>query len=347
MTVKGIDISYANRDLDFAKLKKAGVSFVMIRTGYRQKTDDMFDSHMKNAVAAGLDVGAYCYCMASTPAEARKEAEYAVSLLKPYKLSYPVFYDMEDVSLLNFSKTKLTNIALAFLGTVESSGYRAGLYTNPSWLENKLNRDRILSKYDLWLAHWTGSPGTPTKYDYGQKMWQWGTDELMGSNGKIDGDICFVDYPAMIGSEDNGQGAIEQTFIPAVGDVVLFGGGSHYGSSSAAQPTGNIRTAGAAKVTNLALNSSHPYHLVGISSNVDGWVDKDTVFPLDSGEVKKAAVVVNLRSKAGLDGNVLATVPGGANVVLFPERAEKDGFTWQKAAYNGFVGYLVSDYIAE
>ena len=343
MTVKGIDISYVNRNLDFAKLKKAGVSFVMIRTGYRQKTDDMFHSHMENAIAAGLDVGAYCYCMASTPAEARKEAEYAVSLLKPYKLSYPVFYDMEDASLFDLSKTKLTNIALAFLETVENSGFRAGLYVNPSWLENKLNRDRILSKYDLWLAHWTGSPSTPTKYDYGQKMWQWGIDELTGSNGKVDGDICFVNYPAIIASE----GGADNPFIPAVGDVVLFGGGSHYGSSSAAQPTGNIRTAGAAKVTNLALNSSHPYHLVGISSNVYGWVDKDTVFPLDSGEVKKAEVVVNLRSKAGLDGNVLATVPGGANVVLFPERAEKDGFTWQKAAYNGFVGYLVSDYIAE
>ena len=342
MTVKGIDISYANRNLDFAKLKKAGVSFAIIRTGYRQKTDDMFDSHMKNAAAAGLDVGAYCYCMAASPAEAKKEAEYAVSLLKPYKLSYPVFYDMEDASLFDLSKTKLTNIALAFLETVENSGFRAGLYTNPSWLENKLNRDKILSKYDLWLAHWTGSPNTPTGYDYGQKMWQWGVDELTGSNGKIDGDICFVDYPALIASEDD-----RQPFAPAVGDVVLFGGGSHYGFSAAVDPTGNIRTAGTAKVTNLALNASHPYHLVGVSSNVYGWVDRDAVFPLDSGEVKKAVVAVNLRSKAGLDGSVLAAVPGGANVVMFPDRLEKDGLQWQKAAYNGFVGYLVSDYISE
>lgn len=189
MTVKGIDISYAKKNLDFARLKAAGVRFAIIRTGYSQKTDDMFDSHMKKAIAAGLDVGAYCYCMAATPAEARKEAEYAVNLLKPYKLSYPVFYDMEDASLLELSKTKLTNIALAFLETVEKAGYRAALYVNPSWLENKLNREKILSRYDLWLAHWTGDPNTPSKYSYGQTMWQWGTEELAGSNGKIDGDI--------------------------------------------------------------------------------------------------------------------------------------------------------------
>ena len=341
MTVKGIDISYANKNLDFTKLKAAGVKFAIIRTGYRQKTDDLFHSHMKNAAAAGLDVGAYCYCMATSPAEARKEAEYAVSLLKPYKLSYPVFYDIEDTSLSDLSRTKLTNIAVAFLETVEEAGYRAGLYANPSWLENRLNRDKILSRYDLWLAHWTGSPNIHTKYDYGQKMWQWGAEELSGSSGRIDGNLCYVDYPAIIAAD------AEQSYIPIVGDIVLFGGGSHYGSSTATKPTGSLRTAGTAKVTNIALAAPHPYHLEGVSSNVYGWVDRDTVFALNSGEVKKATVTVNLRSKAGLDATVLTTVPGGASLVALPETAEKDGMVWRKAAYNGFVGYVSSDYVTK
>ena len=349
MTVKGIDISYANRDLDFKKIKAAGVSFAIIRTGYRQHTDGLFDSHMKNALAAGLDVGAYCYCMATTPAEARKEAQYAVSLLKPYKLSYPLFYDMEDASIADLSKTKLTNIALAFLETVEELGCRAGLYANPSWLENKLNRDKILSKYDLWLAHWTESPDVPTRYQYGQKMWQWGAGKLSGSSGQIDGDICYVDYPALTAAdgEDEQQGGGKQPYIPAVGNVVLFGGGRHYGASSMTQPAGAIRTAGVAKVTNIALGALHPYHLVGISSDVYGWVDSDVVFALTSGDIKKAAVEVNLRSKAGMDGDVLVTVPVGANVVIFAPTEKKDGITWQKAVYNGFTGYLNSDFIAK
>ena len=49
----GIDISYANKKLDFEKIREGGVSFAIIRTGYRQKTDDMFESHIKNATAAG------------------------------------------------------------------------------------------------------------------------------------------------------------------------------------------------------------------------------------------------------------------------------------------------------
>ena len=350
MTVKGIDISYANRNLDFKKLKKAGVRFAIIRTGYRQHTDDMFDSHMKKAIAAGIDVGAYCYCMAKSPAEARKEAEYAVSLLSPYKLSYPVCYDMEDSSLFELSKTKLTNIAMAFLETVEKLGYRPALYANPSWLENKLNREKILEKYDLWLAHWTGSPNIPTKYQYGQKMWQWGAEELPGSNGKIDGDICFVDYPAIIGAEgeqggNEDQGGGDQPYIPQWNDTVLFGGGKHYASSTIEKSTGGMRTVGTARVSNTALGAPHPYHLTGESSNVYGWVDRDTVFPPDSGKVKKAAVVVNLRSKAGLDGEILVKVPGGASVLMFEDTATVDGVLWQKAAYNGFTGYLVAEFI--
>ena len=337
MTVKGIDISYANRNLDFEKLKAAGVKFAIIRTGYRQKTDDMFEEHMKNAAAAGLDVGAYCYCMATSPAEARKEAEYAVSLLQPYKLTYPLFYDMEDASLFDLSRTKLTNIAIAFLETVTNAGYRGGLYSNPSWLENKLNRDKILDKYDLWLAHWTGSPDTPTKYQYGQTMWQWGTEELAGSSGKIDGDVCYVDYPAIIG---------EGSCAPAKGDSVLFIGGRHYAASASAKPTGALRSAGTAKITNIAEGAAHPYHLTGESSNVYGWVDVDTVFTLGSGETGKTEAKLNLREKAGLDGKILTVIPANGAVVLFGETLSKDGYVWQRAAYNGITGWLAANYIS-
>ena len=345
MTVKGIDISYANKNLDFVRLKAAGVSFAIIRTGYREETDVMFESHITGAKAAGINVGAYCYCMASTPEEARKEAEHAISVVKPYKLSYPLFYDMEDASLFDLSKTKLTNIALAFLETVEAAGCRAGLYANPSWLENKLNRDRILGKYDLWLACWTEDPKVAPAYQYGQKMWQWGADELDGSNGRIDGNICYVDYPALIGAEDDAEGG-ELPYVPAVGDIVLFGGGRHYGASSSTQPAGAVRTAGTAKVTLISQGSAHPYHLVGESSNVYGWVDKDAVFPQSGGEVGTTNAMLNFRAAPGLDAKILAVIPYKAAVVVFDGTEQRDGYVWKRAAYNGLVGYVASEYVS-
>ncbi|MDR1692795.1 MAG: hypothetical protein LBR72_05500 [Oscillospiraceae bacterium] len=62
-----------------------------------------------------------------------------------------------------------------------------------------------------------------------------------------------------------------------VGDTVNFAGGSHYVSSTAATPTGGNRTAGSAKCTIIKKGAPHPYHLIGISSNVYGWVDAGLV----------------------------------------------------------------------
>lgn len=63
-----------------------------------------------------------------------------------------------------------------------------------------------------------------------------------------------------------------------MGDIVQFAGGSHYVSSVSTTPVGGPRTAGSAKCTQpVAKGAAHPYHLIGISSNVYGWVDAGTV----------------------------------------------------------------------
>lgn len=61
------------------------------------------------------------------------------------------------------------------------------------------------------------------------------------------------------------------------GEMVRFSGGYHYVSSIASSPRGGRRRAGNAKCTIIAKGARHPYHLIGTSSNVWGWVDADTV----------------------------------------------------------------------
>lgn len=63
----------------------------------------------------------------------------------------------------------------------------------------------------------------------------------------------------------------------AIGDIVDFSGGTHYVSSTATTPTGGNRTAGTAKITNIAKGAAHPYHLIGETSNVYGWVDESQI----------------------------------------------------------------------
>lgn len=66
---KCIDISEWNCDINFNKVRKAGVTCVIIRAGYGKdpnQEDNEFQKYYKQAKAAGLNVGAYWYSYATS-----------------------------------------------------------------------------------------------------------------------------------------------------------------------------------------------------------------------------------------------------------------------------------------
>ncbi len=205
MNIKVIDISYAQSLVDFEKVKKSGVSAVIIRTGYLGKTDISFHSHITAAIEAGLDIGVYTYIMGNNAAETAQEAEETINRIAQYKghINYPVFCDMEDKKYfgLRYDPKIRTDMIEAFCNTVNGAGYYPAVYINPSWLNYYTEKDRIIGKYDIWLAAWTESPFIPTRYDFGQTMWQWGSEKTDGIAGKTDSNICYIDYPALIKSK--------------------------------------------------------------------------------------------------------------------------------------------------
>ncbi|MBQ8331144.1 MAG: hypothetical protein IJX94_01425 [Clostridia bacterium] len=69
----------------------------------------------------------------------------------------------------------------------------------------------------------------------------------------------------------------------SVGDTVYFNGGDQYATSGSYSPVGSKRTAGPAKITRIAKDAKHPYHLVGGKynslggdCNAYGWFDAGT-----------------------------------------------------------------------
>lgn len=196
----GIDVSYYQYNIDWNKVKKAGVKFVIIRIGYRGYgsagtlvTDTKFHENIKGAQNAGLDVGAYFYSQATTSAEAKQEAQYCINELKGYKLDLPVYYDLEyaydgttglptgrfyDAKLTKAQKTALCT---SFCDTMIAAGYYSGVYTYYSMLLNDLDSVALAKKYPVWLAHYTDETDYPNTYD----MWQY------SGSGKVDG---IMDY---------------------------------------------------------------------------------------------------------------------------------------------------------
>ena len=199
---RGIDVSTYNGTIDWTAVKNSGISFVIIRCGFRGYTkgglilDSKYQSYIQGATAAGLKVGLYLFSQATNEAEAVEEASLCVNLAQGYKISYPIFIDSEYANGSHtgradgLDKATRTAVCKAFCETIKSAGYTPGVYASKSWLYNKLDAGQ-LSGYKIWLAHYTGETDYTGKYD----LWQH-TDKgsVNGIKGKVDLDISYLGY---------------------------------------------------------------------------------------------------------------------------------------------------------
>ena len=218
MKLKGIDISTWQGNVDFNKVKAAGIDFAIIRTGYGSKgKDDKLDANVRGCEAVGLPYGFYHYSYARNEEEAKTEVQNLLNLIKGYKPTYPVYIDMEDADGYkknnNVSYATCINICEIECKALEAAGYYAGIYANLDWLNNKINSSK-LDKFDKWVAQWH----TKCTYAGSYGVWQYTSDgKVNGISGRVDMNECYKDYPTMIKSAGlNGFKATTETTKPEV-----------------------------------------------------------------------------------------------------------------------------------
>ena len=201
----GIDVSHWQGDFDFARAKsKEGVEFAIIKAGGGDAglyKDSKFETNYKKCEDCGLPKGAYFYGNAKSVAEAKKEAEYFISILSGKKYEYPVFYDVEGRMITDNDRATLTEIIKMFCSTMEAAGYWVGIYSSESFFNSEMN-DGELTRYSHWVARWGKSKPAPSSGAEAQ-MWQFGGETNLIRSNKINGqtcdqDYCYVDYPAKI-----------------------------------------------------------------------------------------------------------------------------------------------------
>lgn len=198
---RGIDVSKYQGTIDWNAVKNSGISFVIIRVGFRGYgtgklvKDDRYESYVKGATAAGLKVGLYVYSQAVNETEAVEEASLCVNMAQGRSISYPIFIDTERTDkgngrADNLSKDQRTAVCRAFCETVKSSGYTPGVYSNKDWLINKMDVSR-LNSYKIWLAHYCTATDYTGKYD----LWQHSKKgKISGISGDVDLDISYLGY---------------------------------------------------------------------------------------------------------------------------------------------------------
>lgn len=226
---KGIDVSYCQGNIDFNKIDKNQVQFVIIRSSFgweANQKDNCFERNYEGFKRLKIPVGAYHYSYAKTAEQAVKEAKYCLECIKGKSFELPVFIDMEEASQAAVGRRTCTDIAKAFIQTMEKAGYRSGIYTNPNWLENYLYKGEIVGKVNLWLAQWGSS-----KPYCDCMLWQYNVGKsgtVSGISGKIDLDYCYSGIEAGNGtSSSTGSGTAAGTLAVGVPDIYyqVFAGG--------------------------------------------------------------------------------------------------------------------------
>ena len=194
----GIDVSKWNGNIDWNSVKSSGAAYAIIRCGYRGSstgaliTDPKFAANISGANAAGLKVGVYFFTQAVNEKEAVEEASMVLDLVKKYKISYPIFLDVESSGgrADGIDRGTRTAVCKAFCATIQNSGYTAGVYANKTWLNSKIDAG-ALGSYKIWLAQYAAAPSYSGRYN----LWQYSSKgSVPGIKGNVDMNQSYLGY---------------------------------------------------------------------------------------------------------------------------------------------------------
>lgn len=226
MEIKGIDVSSYQGKPDWAKVKKAGINFAILRIHQKNGSDSSFEHNYKGCKTNAIPVGGYKYSYALTPAQALEEAEDTLSVLAGRGLDFPVFYDLEWNSQRKLGKAAVEKIAEAFLKRIKKAGYKVGIYCNMDWYQNVLTEK--LRKYDLWLARYPANDNGTVQERLRPAQgigWQYSSKgKVVGVSGNVDMDVFYTDYR----TEKKEEGTVSKTKLQKfteLGDYYASNGG--------------------------------------------------------------------------------------------------------------------------
>ena len=196
----GIDVSRWNEEINWNKVKDAGIKYAIIRAGYRGSVtgtlveDWYFKENVEGAAAAGIPVGLYFFTQATNEVEAVEEASMVLTLCKDYDITYPIFIDTEGAGgngradALD-TKTR-TAVCLAFCETLRRAGYEAGIYASRNWFNKNIDTSVLTDDIYIWLAEY----GDAVTYDKKYHIWQYtSSGRVLGIEGRVDLNLSYLE----------------------------------------------------------------------------------------------------------------------------------------------------------
>ena len=194
----GIDVSYANGEINWEKVKDQ-IDFAILRIGWignhnNHQIDDQFERNYSECKRLGIKIGGYVYSYAETSDAIISGANFILEHNQDKFFDMPVYIDLEDKQISDLDMNTQTQNAIDFINYIEdNSDLKGGVYANLNWFKCKLDEDYLIdNNVSLWLAHWNVAPERYANSEY--DMLQYGDDgEIDGIDNNVDVNILYCD----------------------------------------------------------------------------------------------------------------------------------------------------------
>ena len=154
---KLIDVSSYNGTVNWEKAKAYGCQGAILKIIRKDlKIDNGFSRNYQACNENELAWGVYNYSYATTATKAKSDMELVCDILDKVDKThfvYGVWFDIEDKVQASLSKARIAEIINAAQETVESRGYKFGVYTGMSYYNEHIDR-KLVKCNNWWIARY-------------------------------------------------------------------------------------------------------------------------------------------------------------------------------------------------
>ena len=225
--IQGIDVSRWQGQIDWVKVKAAGIKFAILKCGGSDAgfySDRTFEYNYNEAKKNGIAVGAYYFvgkdCISYEAGQA--DAKRMLSICSGKEFELPLFIDIEAQDPKN--KVGITDAIVGFYDVMKASGRNAGVYASKvSGFKDRIEDDRIQH-----IPHWVAQYNSTCTYDKPYIIWQKsskgmvdgikgnvdlneGVDNLFAVNKKTDLDVVLAVLKGEYGNGEDRKARLEQS----------------------------------------------------------------------------------------------------------------------------------------
>ena len=196
-----IDISVHNGNVDWEKVKESGlVDGVILRSSFGVGyIDGKFERNVKELNRLGIPYSVYHFSYAENKNEAKKEADYLISVLKKYPVRinsnmFSIYYDLEDWEIKSTGENSYgikpntyKEMITTFASTVQNAtGIKVRVYASKNYIETRFPKE--VQGYATWVAQWSDYITYKGPYE----GWQYTSKgKIPGINGNVDMSIFY------------------------------------------------------------------------------------------------------------------------------------------------------------